>query len=325
MKMPAKKKTTISRSIVNLLNRFASVAKLVVLSKKEHSSLYNSAAIEKLTCESNFIALAGTISVFANYITLREVENFSIARLAEYLQHPHLLAEKVTDIASNRSQGIDDFMRYYAKHFHESNSQWTQDIFVSYSLQRKNSGTYFEVGGADGITHSNTLNLEKLFGWSGTLVEPHPMQFELLKMTRSQQRNKILNCALMPQKTNGIVNLKDAWQLSAVEALSGHDLHETARNSSNVTYRVESRSFEDVFMESGPLDYLSLDVEGPEFELLDSINWVNATLPSVITVEHNWRIETASKIRALLTPLGYREPFVDYPWLTRGDLWLTRL
>jgi FkbM family methyltransferase len=322
--MTTNHKPTAARSILNLLNKATSFADLVLLSKQEYFFLFNSAMVEKLTSESKFIALSGAISAFANYMTLRGNENISFANLAEYLQHPHQLADRITELASFQSNEIDEFMKYYAEHFQESNSQWTQDIFVSYSLRRKTGGRFLEVGGADGITHSNTLNLEKLFGWSGTLAEPHPLQFEFLKKTRNNPRNTLLNCAVMPRNGNGIVILKDSWQLSAIEEHSGNDLHQASRDSSTVTHKVASRSFEDVLIACGPLDYLSLDVEGPEFELLASINWKKVSLPPIITVEHNWRTETANKIRNLLSLYGYKEPFKDYPWLTRGDLWMKR-
>ena len=69
------------------------------------------------------------------------------------------------------------------------------------------------------------------------------------------------------------------------------------------------------------LDYLSLDVEGPEYDLLAAIDWKKCTPPKVITVEHNWRDEVITKIRELLTTQGYTEAFTAFNWLRRGDLW----
>lgn len=39
---------------------------------------------------------------------------------------------------------------------------------------KKTSFTMFEIGAMDGTTLSNTLTLEKDFGWTGLLVEAHP-------------------------------------------------------------------------------------------------------------------------------------------------------
>ena len=44
--------------------------------------------------------------------------------------------------------------------------------------------TYLEIGAVDGIKHSNTKYLEDSEGWTGVLVEPNPVSFELLRKNR---------------------------------------------------------------------------------------------------------------------------------------------
>ena len=83
----------------------------------------------------------------------------------------------------------------YAAHHMKSKSQWSQDIWVMYSLEIQQM-SYLEIGGADGYTHSNTLSLEMYLGWSGTLVEPERHQFNILKIAR--RNNNLLNRALSP-------------------------------------------------------------------------------------------------------------------------------
>ena len=43
---------------------------------------------------------------------------------------------------------------------------------------------YFEAGALDGIKYSNTKFFEDTLGWSGLLVEPHPINYEQLKINR---------------------------------------------------------------------------------------------------------------------------------------------
>jgi hypothetical protein len=52
-----------------------------------------------------------------------------------------------------------------------SKSQAGQESFVFHALDGKRNGYFLEVGGHDGITMSNTLRLEKDFGWSGVALE----------------------------------------------------------------------------------------------------------------------------------------------------------
>ena len=52
-------------------------------------------------------------------------------------------------------------------------SQCGQDVFVIDKIfQRKRHGVFLEIGGGDGLYLSNTLVLERDFGWRGILVEP---------------------------------------------------------------------------------------------------------------------------------------------------------
>ena len=50
-------------------------------------------------------------------------------------------------------------------------SQASQDIFVRALTQRKNNGTFLEIGSNDPIVHNNTYILEKEHNWKGIMVE----------------------------------------------------------------------------------------------------------------------------------------------------------
>src|ERR1700755_589614 len=65
--------------------------------------------------------------------------------------------------------------------------------FTNFSTLQKN-GTFIEAGAFDGETFSNTLNLEKEFGWSGLLIEPNPFQYQLL--ARKNRKAYLANCCL---------------------------------------------------------------------------------------------------------------------------------
>ena len=71
----------------------------------------------------------------------------------------------------------------------------------------------------------------------------------------------------------------------------------------------------------GPIDYFSLDVEGAEVIILESLKWHEVNRPGIITVEHNFRVDDIDRLKNLLIPLGYIEMFAEESWLRRGDLW----
>ena len=59
-------------------------------------------------------------------------------------------------------------------------SQFGQDYNVAKLLNFKRNGIFIEAGAYDGETHSNTLQLELQYNWTGILVEPNPDTFQLL-------------------------------------------------------------------------------------------------------------------------------------------------
>ncbi|MFM7868668.1 MAG: hypothetical protein ACKPHU_30995, partial [Planctomycetaceae bacterium] len=148
------------------------------------------------------------------------------------------LSETIATIAQNGDEPIDRFMLYYAKHFRESNSQWSQDMFVSWTLGRCTKGTFLEMGGADGVTHSNTLSLEDHFHWRGTLIEPHPEQYRILSNTRGNRANRLMNCAATPATSEETLELIDAGQLSSLSNYIGRDLHQNNRTNSQRLHSV---------------------------------------------------------------------------------------
>ena len=65
-------------------------------------------------------------------------------------------------------------------------------------------GTFVEIGGADGDKSSNTLVLERCFGFQGLLIEPNPSNF--LKLMHANRTSVIMNAAASPDcdATNSI-------------------------------------------------------------------------------------------------------------------------
>jgi hypothetical protein len=315
---------TFARRLIDTANYFYRLAGLRLLSNAEYENLKTQPTIDSLRLQSRQTAIAGTLTAFAGYLSTRNPENAksaSIYELAGYLQHPHTIADQVLTTAAKHDGPLDRFMSYYADHFNESNSQWSQDIFVSFTLNRHSGGKFLEMGGADGITHSNTLSLEDCLHWSGTLIEPHPEQYRVLSMTRGRHSNRLMNCAATPSTSAESLTLIDAGQLSSLSTYSGNDLHHEGRNRSQRSHTVTALPFQDIMDAVGEIDYLSLDVEGPELALMNSINWKRLLPPKVVTVEHNWRQDVISGIRETLGKAGYIEAFRDLDWLRRGDLW----
>ena len=96
------------------------------------------------------------------------------------------------------------------------------------------------------------------------------------------------------------------------------DSHKEARKSGSV-YEVETISLNDLlsnFDAPSKIDYLSIDTEGSEFEILKDFHFHKYQF-SVITCEHNFT-PMREKIYSLLTQNGYVR---KYPHLSQFDDW----
>lgn len=220
----------------------------------------------------------------------------------------------------SKDQELVSFMQFYAQNLHLSSSQWSQDLFVMYAVNKLHSQTYLEIGGADGYTHSNTYSLQRFLGWTGTLVEPDPLQFKLLKLSRPG--NTLINAAISPRDTDESLDLRIVGQLSSLVGHEGDDIHQTHRLNSSEIVKVRAISLSKILTETQYI-YFSLDVEGAELSILQSIDWDEILKPQVITVEHNFRLDHKAKLLSLLTGHGYEQRFAEHEWLCQGDLWLT--
>ena len=217
-------------------------------------------------------------------------------------------------------QELASFMSFYAEKWRSSRSQYSQDIFVMFITNCKQAGSFLEIGGADGITHSNTIALEKTFGWSGVLVEPDPSQF--CQISKFRVGNTLINAAISPDGNYGERKLRQIGQISALEGFEGKDYHYSRRMTSSRFIRVKTISINQLLSENH-FDYFSLDVEGAELQILNSVKWSSINKPRVMTIEHNGRHSDLSSLRELLIDIGYQEHFESHDWLRGCDLWMT--
>lgn len=188
-------------------------------------------------------------------------------------------------------------------------SQLGQDIFVLCQLNFKKNGFFIEFGATDGIGISNTYVLEKEFGWRGILAEPAKVWHKSLR----ENRNSIIDERCVWSKSNQKIDFRetDFHELSTIENYSSHDMHKSARKSGSV-YQVDTVSLMDLLAEHNApneIDYLSIDTEGSEYEILKDFDF-NKYKIKIITVEHNFT-NMREKIFELLTSNGYKRIFIQ--------------
>ena len=225
-----------------------------------------------------------------------------------------------TTEARGLTSELASFMQFYGSHFQMSRSQYAQDIFVMYATDNKRGGVFLEIGGGDGVSLSNSLALARNFNWRGALVEPDPVQFVLCKAMRKADA-QVMRVGVSPRGMNGRMQLIQAGVLSALSGYEGADGHAAIRRMSRRRTNVDVIPISEVIRQLPPLDYLSLDIEGAELSVLETLDWSRIYRPKTLTVEHNGDCQRREALTSLLVKVGYR-PFVQgADWLTGSDSW----
>jgi FkbM family methyltransferase len=202
-----------------------------------------------------------------------------------------------------------------------SKSQLRQDLFALSEVGFKRDGFFVEFGATNGIDLSNTYLLENAFGWSGILAEPARKWHQALKNNRSC--NIETDCVWRESSSTLTFIEVDRGEFSTIKSFSGSDSG-SARRKHGTTYNVKTISLEDLlckFHAPSTIDYLSIDTEGSEYEILRNFDFDKYRF-NVITCEHNFT-QDREKVYALLTQHNYVRKFTRFSsfddWYVRAD------
>lgn len=190
-----------------------------------------------------------------------------------------------------------------------SKSQLRQDLFVLSELEFKENGYFVDFGATNGFDISNSYLLETKFNWKGILAEPSKRWHSELKKNRKVNINT--DCLWSETGKELIFNEVDDGELSTIDEFSSSDQHKNRRLNGR-QYKVNTISLKDLLIKyDAPklIDYLSIDTEGSEFEILKNFDFDNFKF-RVITCEHNYN-DNREKIYKLLTDNGYIRKFVN--------------
>lgn len=196
-----------------------------------------------------------------------------------------------------------------------SKGQLRQDIFALVETDFMREGYFVEFGAASGMKLSNTYLLEKEFGWKGILAEPSVEWHEELRANRG---TAIIETDCVWSKTGEELQFTSAAELSTVTKFVGDD-HHAATRSKGTMYKVRTVSLVDMLKRHNApqtIDFLSIDTEGSEFEILNAFDF-DAYKFRVICCEHN-RTPQRERIYGLLTSKGYQRKLDS---VSRFDDW----
>ena len=218
----------------------------------------------------------------------------------------------------HNSSAPKELKKYVFENLKYSNSQIQQDLFASWVIEKASkdgvinfsTGRYFvEFGATNGFQLSNTFFLEMYKNWGGLLCEPAKIWHQELRSLRKCSVD--LRCVYSRSDEHLLFTQADDPELGTLTQFRDVDNHSRSRISGE-SYLVETISLNDLLdFHRAPsfIDFMSIDVEGSEFEILQSLDSERFAF-GVITVEHNFTPSRES-IYDLLTNLGYVRVLTD--------------
>jgi len=166
-------------------------------------------------------------------------------------------------------------------------------LYNNYFKDKKN-GTYIELGAIDGVDFTNTKFFEDTLNWTGILIEPNPNMFKYLKQHRPNNFlfNDLVSCDTEELKFKYFIEGGDV-AVSGVES-SLTEYHEQwfcHKKELQRTILIKPKTLTEIVKSTNitHIDFLSLDVEGHELEVLKSWDFsipIDLILIEILGVDH---------------------------------------
>lgn len=201
---------------------------------------------------------------------------------------------------------MDDF-HSFLKNNENFIGQNLQDAWVMHNTKEKKNGYFVDIGAADGKEISNSFLLEKKYMWNGIVAEPNPIWHK--NLIKNRNCNISLDCVWSESEKILDFIMADDPVLSTIQGFGEDDEHAQKRKTENII-KVKTISLLDLLKKyNAPrnIDYVSIDTEGSEFEILRSFfeNNKDQYVVDLFTVEHNFVEDYRNKIFLLMKEYGY--------------------
>ena len=231
-------------------------------------------------------------------------------RFFKRLHELHMCTEEGAPLSS-----LDDrFAQFVCARMRDARAQFFQDLWVLFELEEKRAGFFVEFGASDAELLSNSWLLEQHYGWTGILAEPNPAQHSSLRSRRAILDTR---CVYADTGSQMEFHATDNPVLSTLAQFSSADFHAPTRQARR-SITVETVSLDDLLDEHrapSVIDYLSIDTEGSEHDILAAYSFRHRC--RCISVEHNFTPARAA-IDGLLRSKGYVQRFA---YASQADSW----
>ena len=223
-------------------------------------------------------------------------------------------------IRSDANNADYRFLQFCMANAPNSTAQLFQDLLPLFLLRPKQPGFFVEFGATDGVFLSNTLLLESKFQWNGILAEPAQKFHAGLRANRKAALD--FRCVWSETGRQMPFHEAEDGELSTLDGFGETD-HHSALRAKGRKYAVESVSLNDLLKSHNAprkIDYLSMDTEGSELEILKAFDF-SAYDVSILTIEHNFLPDYRAAIHSWMSAAGYDRIFEN---LSAWDDWYVK-
>jgi FkbM family methyltransferase len=191
-------------------------------------------------------------------------------------------------------------------------SQIGQDRILNEQLFKGRKGVFCDVGAHDGISGSNSYFFEKELGWTGVCVEAKPENFQLLQKNRASHlvngaaynRGGEVTFTSNEGWTNMLSGIEEAYNPLHLERIN-REIKQYGGQTQQIT--VPCYTLSSIFDQHNlkTIDYLSIDTEGSELQVLEGVDFTQVHI-NVVNFEVNYPCSKEHRqIQELLTKNGF--------------------
>ncbi len=178
-----------------------------------------------------------------------------------------------------------------------------EEVFLRQLFGKKDKGVYIDIGANHPFRFSNTWWAYSR-GWRGINIEPDVINYELLQNIREDDIN--INCGISNEEGKLTYYM---FKESAANTFCAEEI-ETGRKTGVInSCNVPVRRLDTILQEYDvwKIDFVDIDVEGMELEVLESISWNKVNITCILVEQRNMNLQEVleSKVYEFLKDKGY--------------------
>lgn len=179
-------------------------------------------------------------------------------------------------------------------------SQYGEELYLDQFFNNKEDGFLVDVGAGDGIVNSNSRYLIKDKNWRAILIEPNPYFFKELEVIyTTNNKVELVNKAIfdkqkeLPFYVYGEGGYNGQYSTLSTEFKSR--ISSSHGDGYDRIFNVTTELLKNILKNKKDIDFLSIDCEGVDLEVIESNDWNNIR-PKLVCVEHSMDLQLLIKV-----------------------------